>query len=80
MGPGNGPRFTMAGEKTEVWPELGREAPVPSVKGTMFSPTKVCTKCRLPFKEEDTTTFRGKVYGIPCGCSADIEKLVSRGK
>jgi hypothetical protein len=70
----------MAGTPTPVDPDLGNEAPAPSVKGNMFSLTKVCGRCRLPFKEEDTVTFRGKVYGVPCGCSRDIEKLVQGRK
>jgi hypothetical protein len=61
-------------------PDLGKEVPVPSVSGTMFDRTFVCCKCHLPFKEADTIAFRGKTYGIPCGCSADIDQLISRGK
>ena len=70
----------MASTPSEIWPDLGKEAPVPVAKGTMFEPTRVCSKCRLPFKENEMTQFRGKWYGVPCGCAQDIDKLVSRGK
>lgn len=56
--------------------ELDSEEFVPSVRGTMFAPTRVCCKCHIAFKENDVVLFRGKYYGIPCGCSRDIDKLV----
>jgi hypothetical protein len=50
---------------------------VPS--GQTFQKTYECAVCRLSFKENDTTTFRGKRYGLPCGCAQDITSLLQRG-
>lgn len=70
----------MAMTPVVIDPDLGNVAPVPSARGQMFDRTFVCSKCRLPFKESETTTYRGRVFGIPCGCSNDIAQLASRGK
>jgi hypothetical protein len=52
-------------------------APVPG--GRTFEKSYECVLCRLIFKERDTVTFRGKRYGVPCGCSRDTIQLASRG-
>jgi len=70
----------MASTPVAIDPDLGTTAPVPSAKGNMFDRTFICCKCHLPFKESDTTTFQGKIYGIPCGCSNDIRQLAGGGK
>jgi len=54
------------------------EGPVAS--GRTFKRTYECTVCRLLFKETDTVLFRGKRYGVPCGCSRDTIQLASRGQ
>ena len=48
--------------------------------GFKFEKTLACSKCRLEFLESDTTSFKGKVFGIPCGCSKDIPQLASKGR
>lgn len=60
--------------------ELDSEILEPVVKGEMFEETVVCYKCRVPLKMKDTILFRGKRYGISCGCSQDINKLIKGGK
>jgi len=60
--------------------ELDSEEIIPTVQGKMFEPTNVCCKCHIPFKEYDMVVFRGKYYGVPCGCSKDIDKLIGGGK
>jgi hypothetical protein len=43
-----------------------------------FKRSYECCKCRLGFREDQVTEFRGKIYGIPCGCSRDIAQLMQR--
>jgi len=35
-----------------------------------------CVICGFDYKEDRITMFRGKPYGIPCGCSKDIRSIV----
>jgi diadenosine tetraphosphatase ApaH/serine/threonine PP2A family protein phosphatase len=67
----------------DIWPESDLpvietppwiEAPVPA--GQTFEKSYECSVCRLLFKERDTTQFRGRRYGVPCGCARDIETLI----
>jgi len=52
----------------------------PVASGKTFEKSFVCVLCKLVFKEKDTVTFRGKRYGVPCGCSRDTIQLAGRGK
>jgi len=70
----------------DIWPESDLpvledpmiiEAPVP--RGRTFEKSYECVVCRLIFKERDTTVFRGRRYGVPCGCSKDIDSILSGG-
>lgn len=45
-----------------------------------FERSYECVKCHLGFKESEVVMFRGKPFGVPCGCSRDIAKLISRGR
>ena len=47
--------------------------------GRSFEKAYPCIVCGLTFKERETTTFRGKRYGKPCGCANDIRQLSQRG-
>lgn len=52
-----------------------------ATKGSkQFKRSYDCVVCHLTFREDQVTMFRGKPYGIPCGCSKDIAQLISRGK
>lgn len=57
--------------------------PVDGEKGTKgsfgFKKWKQCGMCRRVFKEDEVVVFRGKVYGVPCGCNKDIAQLGSKG-
>ena len=58
-----------------------RSVPVPNVgdlKGVSGMRSYVCCMCGRPFKADRVRHFRGKVYGIPCGCSRDIEGILLR--
>lgn len=35
-----------------------------------------CVICGFDYKEDKITMFRGKPYGIPCGCSKDIKSIL----
>lgn len=35
-----------------------------------------CCVCGLAFKEDEVVMFRGKPYGVPCGCSEDIKSIL----
>lgn len=35
-----------------------------------------CCVCGLAFKEDEIVMFRGKPYGVPCGCSDDIKSIL----
>jgi len=60
---------------TNVW-NNGLVEDVPGTKGSFqFLRSFECVKCRRVWKENQVQMFRGKPYGIPCGCSRDIEKL-----
>lgn len=48
--------------------------------GFSFSKWYDCIVCGESFREQETVLYKGKRYGIPCGCSLDITKLASRGK
>jgi hypothetical protein len=34
-----------------------------------------CDQCGRPLKESKLVKFRGKLYGVPCGCYKDIPRL-----
>ena len=38
-----------------------------------------CDVCTLDWRSDQVTKYKGKVYGIPCGCFKDIAQL-SRSK
>jgi hypothetical protein len=53
----------------------------PGTKGSaQFLRSYECTVCRQFWKENQVIMFRGKPYGVPCGCFRDIRKLASGGK
>ena len=35
-----------------------------------------CVICGFDYKEDKITMFRGKPYGVPCGCSKDIRSIL----
>jgi hypothetical protein len=35
-----------------------------------------CVVCGAAFKEHDIQIFRGKPYGVPCGCYKDIRSIL----
>ena len=43
-----------------------------------FEPSHECVACGLQFKQSEMRFFRGKAYGIPCGCHTDIRSLLRR--
>ena len=47
--------------------------------GQTFERSFACIVCGLVFKESETTLYRGKRYGKPCGCYKDIAQLSQRG-
>lgn len=47
--------------------------------GQTFEKSFACVVCGLVYKESETTLFRGKRYGKPCGCANDIRQLSQRG-
>lgn len=61
---------------TNVW-NGGLVEDGPGTKGSaQFLRSYECTKCRSVWRENQVTFFRGKPYGVPCGCARDIVKLV----
>lgn len=44
--------------------------------GVSFQRSYGCFECGQWFPEEDIEWFRGKPYGVPCGCNADIESIL----
>lgn len=38
--------------------------------------TIMCDLCGVPYPKSKTVTFRGRVYGVPCGDSADIQGIL----
>lgn len=48
--------------------------------GFYFEAYKVCVKCHLTWRESEMAVYNGKTYGIPCGCSRDIPKLMGKGR
>lgn len=53
----------------------------PGTKGAIrWERSYECCKCHLGFKESQVAFFKGKPYGVPCGCAKDIDKLVLRGR
>jgi hypothetical protein len=38
-----------------------------------------CYACHQDFDASKVMFFRGRPYGIPCGCSKDINQLKSKG-
>lgn len=46
--------------------------------GQKFEKTYRCTACSLTFKESQFQTYKGKRYGIPCGCYKDIARYARR--
>lgn len=47
-----------------------------AAKGHSFEKTEVCPVCGLPWKESQFRTYKGRRYGVPCGCYGDIEQLI----
>jgi len=35
-----------------------------------------CVACGLSFRESDIQWYKGKPYGVPCGCNKDIPSLI----
>lgn len=54
--------------------------PDPTKGSYSFSKWYNCVVCGERLAEKDTTVYRGKRYGITCGCSRDIVQLASRGQ
>jgi len=48
---------------------IGRSGP-PS-----FERRYSCYACHLDFSKRDVLFYKGRPYGIPCGCSRDIDQL-----
>lgn len=45
-----------------------------------FEPWFQCSQCALDFPKAKTMLYKGKRYGIPCGCYKDIAQLVERDR
>ena len=45
-----------------------------------FRKWRTCDVCLMDFPEEKTVKFRGKDYGVPCGCSKDIPDILRKEK
>ena len=50
-------------------------ANVGNPKGTFGVRSHICSVCAMYFKEDKMTEYKGKWYGIPCGCYGDIKSL-----
>jgi hypothetical protein len=51
-----------------------------TTRGLSFELRYVCVACSLTFKKSEVRFYNGKPYGIPCGCSNDIPRLMRKGK
>lgn len=40
----------------------------------------LCDVCMASTPVDKTVKYKGKVYGIPCGCSKDVDHLRSLGR
>lgn len=69
-----------AGEGDLPLPIADTFTPYPTSGGASFLKWFECVECGLWFKESETVTYKGRRYGVPCGCSRDISQLASRGK
>ena len=38
----------------------------------------VCAQCHMEYRRSQVRFYRGRVYGIPCGCHKDIFQLQQR--
>lgn len=48
-------------------------------RGT-FERSYECVACGEVFQESDIIAFRGKTYGVPCGCYKDIRSILRHEK
>ena len=64
-------RETIDGQEVDV-------ANVGNTPGRVGLRSYICEECRLAFKADKVTFFRGKVYGVPCGCYRDISSILRR--
>lgn len=53
-------------------------ANVGNPKGPMGMRSHICYVCAMIWKENQMVEFRGKWYGIPCGCHKDIVSIRKR--
>jgi hypothetical protein len=52
-----------------------------AVKGGLTGEASLlCDICLTSQRRSRTRTYRGKVYGIDCGCAGDIAQLAGKGK
>ena len=51
-----------------------------TTSGVSFERRYVCVACGLTWKASETRFYNSKPYGIPCGCSEDIPRLMRKGK
>jgi hypothetical protein len=68
------------GDQPEVWPEVSMNTNAGTTGGFRFKKYLECCKCHLGFHEDEFVIYKGKSYGVPCGCSRDIARLSSGGK
>lgn len=46
--------------------------------GSMYIRAERCFECSLAFRRNQMKYFRGKWYGVPCGCFRDISSILKR--
>jgi hypothetical protein len=46
--------------------------------GRPIERTFMCDICGLAYRESKFLVFRGKYYGIPCGCHHDVPDILMR--
>jgi len=81
MGRGNPPLFIMGvDDQPNIYSNILIDMNPGTSGGFQFKRFYECSRCHLGFRENEITLFKGKVFGVPCGCSKDIAKLSSGGK
>ena len=48
-------------------------------RGRFFERSYPCIMCGMVRRESDTILYRGKRYGVSCGCAKDVDQLASKG-
>jgi formate-dependent nitrite reductase cytochrome c552 subunit len=47
-------------------------------KGIYQQRSFVCSQCHVEFRRDQVKFYKGRVFGVPCGCHTDIYQLQRR--